>query len=134
MKDILAIRFKGSVYLHKKGRNTDLFLGKFHNDIQPNAKEITAKNLIGHPSAVIDTIALYNGINLLASIPITTKSIVGAQEMAFETTFSPTDFNGDFTEGRLIASGIGAFSIVSNLVGNKSDSESLVVTWNIIIS
>jgi hypothetical protein len=134
MKDKLAVSFKGKVYLLKIKNGRTIPLGVFKNAVQPLAKEIAIKCLIQHPSAIVDTIALYNGVNLLISKPITNRAVVSASEVKFEATFDPDDFDSDFTEGRLIASGLGNFSIVNNLVGNKQSTESLVVTWNISIS
>lgn len=132
-KDKLAMDMKGRVrltfYDDKGIRRTS----SIPNAIQAQAKEIAAKRLIQHPSSVIDTISLYNGVNLLKAGPITVNSIVSSTEVMFEAVFAPGDFNSSFTEARLIASGIGNFSIVQNLVASKDSTESLLVTWSIQI-
>lgn len=133
MKDKLAIGMKGRVTFRiREGRNTVRMLQR-HNEIQPTAKDITAKRLIGNPTSVIDTIALYYLGNLVFARAITNMGIVGIAEVFFETTFLPADFDGNFDAARLTASGLADFSIIGNLVGSKNSVESLLVTWNIQI-
>lgn len=104
------------------------------NAIQAEAKNITARRLIQDVPSTIDTISLYYLGNQVAARSITTTGVVAIAEVSFQTTFIATDFQGSFDTARLTASGLGDFSIISNLVGTKTSSESLLVTWNIQIN
>lgn len=133
LKDQLAVNMKGRVtFLIKDGGKT-IRIFRRHNDIQPTAKDIAAKRLIGNPTSVIDTISLYYQGNLVLARSINNSGIVGVAEVFFETTFLPDDFDGNFDAARLTASGLADFSIIGNLVGSKNSTESLLVTWNIQI-
>lgn len=134
MKDKLAVNIKGRVYLGwlDASMRTERFRN-IQNAIQPQAKEILAKRLIGHPSSLVDQIALYYQGNLLSSILVQNTTIESPIETSFVTVFAPGDFNGNFDEARLRASGIGNFSIINNIVDSKDNTQSLLVTWKIQI-
>jgi hypothetical protein len=133
-KEKLAPRMKGWATFRSTDEKTGNFIEwKISNAIQPPAKDITARNLIQDPAAIIDTISLYYQGNLVYARSIIAKGIVSNAQVFFQTTFLTTDFNGNFDAARLTASAVADYSIIANLVGSKNSTESLLVTWNIQI-
>lgn len=135
IKEELRLGLAGVAFFQWKDASGKIIrLWKRKNAIQPLAKDIAAKRLIGNAQSIIDTISLYSQGNLVASESITGTSVVQVDQVSFQATFSPGDFSGPFDEARLIASGMGAFSVITGLVGTKQGTESLLVTWNIQVS
>lgn len=135
--------FKDKLRLRIRGRATFQFIDadgriireiRKNNTIQPDALDITSKNLIAYPPAIINQISLYLAGNLIFAKPISSSIVVQAQQVQFQAQFAITDFAGSFDEAKLTATGMGDFSIITGLVGSKSNAEALLVTWNITIS
>lgn len=131
----LELRMKGwAIFLTEDTRSGNQREEFIHNAIQALAKDITARNLILDPAARIDEIALYYLGNLVFAKPISQTSNPSTAQVTFQALFSATDFSGNFDAARLTASGLGDFSVIDALVGSKTITETLLVTWNIQIN
>lgn len=132
-KEKLELIMKGRVKFCLRQEGMVAKWTEVDNAIQPEAKEIVSKRLIGNASSIIDTIELYHLGVLVCSRPISNYLISTSTEVEFDAIFDEASFNSFFDEARLKASVLGNFSIVAGLGGVKDNTQSLMVSWLIEI-
>jgi len=124
---------KGEVFIYKEVNNQwELILHKA-NAIQPIHKDIVAERLAENNLVRIDQIELLNGALSLSIRNISERVVTNGNEVTFNAIFEEASFNGAFTQGKLISSAKGAFSIITGLSLSKTTTEKIMISWKITV-
>lgn len=104
------------------------------NLVLPLAADIIARLMGNFPIGKIDSISIYNMGLLLSTIPISSYTHPGTNQVQFVGIFKEDSFAGNFDELGLFASNMGQFARLAPVAGVKSNTEQLSITWTININ
>lgn len=129
------IKAQGKVKIESIENNTRKVLYHGNNAILPNSNRIIAHLMGGSTTALVDTIEIYDGLNLLASGTTTNthNAPVGGPYKATITTIIPAAaFSGSYDYLKMASASLGEFSeftLPSPLT--KTLTQQLAITWEI---
>jgi hypothetical protein len=106
------------------------------NAILPTANRVLAHNLTNQPGTFIDTMEIWEGLIMKASINTVTASVSappgGPYESHFNGFFDTFTFYGNYDKVVLKASGIDGFSeLVLGTPLSKSPTQQIAINWKI---